>query len=174
MAKTGDIDPRVGDVVRKARLSNQAFYRHFKSKDELLLAVLTDGQHRLLAHYLEAALDTAAEPAEQVRRWIEGVWTRREPACGRPRPARSRSTATGSPTVPRGGGAPAELLMAPLLAALARAAGRDPGRDADAIYHLTFGAMHATRRAARPPDARRCRPLRQFRDRRCPWSVSCC
>src|SRR5688500_7848449 len=44
MRRTGGVDPRVGDIVREARLSNQAFYRHFRGKDELLLAVLDDGQ----------------------------------------------------------------------------------------------------------------------------------
>ncbi|MFM8304473.1 MAG: TetR/AcrR family transcriptional regulator, partial [Actinomycetota bacterium] len=49
MRESGDIEPRVSDVVRTAGLSNQAFYRHFASKDALLLAVLTDGRQRLLA-----------------------------------------------------------------------------------------------------------------------------
>ena len=48
MRRTGDLDPRVTDIVREAGLSNQAFYRHFRSKDELLVAVLADGQRRLV------------------------------------------------------------------------------------------------------------------------------
>jgi AcrR family transcriptional regulator len=72
MQQSGEIDPSVRDIVRTAGLSNQAFYRHFASKDALLLAVLSDGQ-RQLVEYLRARVRAKAEPAEQVRSWIEGV-----------------------------------------------------------------------------------------------------
>jgi AcrR family transcriptional regulator len=72
MRTTGDIDPQVRDIVRTAGLSNQAFYRHFSSKDALLLAVLADGQ-RQLVNYLQARLATTSDPESQVRLWVEGV-----------------------------------------------------------------------------------------------------
>lgn len=72
MRDTGDIDPQVRDIVRVAGLSNQAFYRHFASKDALLLAVLADG-HRQLVEYLRRRVAGATDPESQVTRWIEGV-----------------------------------------------------------------------------------------------------
>lgn len=72
MRETGDIDPQVRDIVRAAGLSNQAFYRHFASKDALLLAVLADGQ-RQLVEYLERRVAAAPNPESQITRWIEGV-----------------------------------------------------------------------------------------------------
>ncbi len=72
MRTTGDIDPPVRDIVKRAGLSNQAFYRHFASKDALLLAVLADGQ-RQLVDYLESRVESSADPETQVRLWIEGV-----------------------------------------------------------------------------------------------------
>lgn len=72
MRRTGSIDPQVRAIVQEADLSNQAFYRHFPSKDALFLAVLADGQRQLLA-YLQRRVATASDPAEQVRRWITGV-----------------------------------------------------------------------------------------------------
>ena len=72
MRETGDIDPPVRDIVKAAGLSNQAFYRHFASKDSLLLAVLADG-HRQLVEYLRARLASTKDPEQQVRRWIDGV-----------------------------------------------------------------------------------------------------
>ncbi len=72
MRTTGDIDPQVRDIVKAAGLSNQAFYRHFPSKDALLLAVLADGQ-RQLVEYLRARVDSTDDPELQVRRWIEGM-----------------------------------------------------------------------------------------------------
>jgi AcrR family transcriptional regulator len=81
MRATGDIDPQVRDIVRTAGLSNQAFYRHFSSKDALLLAVLADGQ-RQLVDYLERRVATAPDPETQVTRWIEGVLAQaRNPAA---------------------------------------------------------------------------------------------
>jgi AcrR family transcriptional regulator len=72
MARTGDIDPPVREIVQTAGLSNQAFYRHFASKDALLLAALADGQ-RQLVEYLSRRVASAANPAEQLRAWVEGV-----------------------------------------------------------------------------------------------------
>jgi AcrR family transcriptional regulator len=72
MRSTGDIDPQVREIVKHAGLSNQAFYRHFSSKDALLLAVLADGQ-RQLVEYLEARVASTTDPETQLRRWIEGM-----------------------------------------------------------------------------------------------------
>jgi AcrR family transcriptional regulator len=72
MRRGGSIDPPVRAIVQEADLSNQAFYRHFPSKDALLLAVLADGQHQLVAH-LRRRMASASDPAEQVQRWIAGV-----------------------------------------------------------------------------------------------------
>jgi AcrR family transcriptional regulator len=150
MRATGDIDPRVGDVVRAAGLSNQAFYRHFKSKDELLLAVLTDGQHRLLAT-LQSRMVRVEPGAPQVAAWIAGVMAqaRNAEAAENTRPfvihgARIADRFLAEWSASR------ERLMAPLRDAVAIAGG-DPGRDADAIYHLTFGEMEdALKRRVHP------------------------
>jgi AcrR family transcriptional regulator len=72
MRETGDIDPSVRDIVKVAGLSNQAFYRHFASKDALLLAVLADG-HAQLIGYLNARIAKVHDPAGRVQAWIEGV-----------------------------------------------------------------------------------------------------
>jgi AcrR family transcriptional regulator len=81
MRSTGDIDPQVRDIVKAAGLSNQAFYRHFASKDALLLAVLADGQ-RQLVDYLRSRVEETSDPQAQVRRWVEGVLAQaRNPAA---------------------------------------------------------------------------------------------
>jgi AcrR family transcriptional regulator len=63
---------RVADIVATAGLSNDAFYRHFKSKDELVAALLEDGAERL-ARYVEHQMAKEARPGDKVRRWVEGV-----------------------------------------------------------------------------------------------------
>jgi AcrR family transcriptional regulator len=69
---------RVADIVAAAGLSNDAFYRHFKSKDALVAALLEDGAERL-ARYVEHQMDKEPEPAGKVRRWVEGILSQTEP-----------------------------------------------------------------------------------------------
>ena len=87
MSRTGDIDPQVRDIVKAAGLSNQVFYRHFASKDALMVAVLADGQ-RQLVEYLRRKVSSAREPRAQVSRWIEGLMAqaRSAAAADRTRP----------------------------------------------------------------------------------------
>ena len=64
--------PRVADIVAEAGLSNEAFYRHFRSKDDLVTAILEDGGERLRS-YLAHQMAKEPTPEGQVRRWVEGV-----------------------------------------------------------------------------------------------------
>ncbi len=68
----GGVDPRVADIVKRAGLSNKAFYRHFKSKDELLLAVLEEGMQRLHEEF-DHRLDEQSAPLDRVREWARRV-----------------------------------------------------------------------------------------------------
>ncbi|HMC40240.1 MAG TPA: helix-turn-helix domain-containing protein, partial [Acidimicrobiales bacterium] len=54
--------PRVADIVAAAGLSNDAFYRHFPSKDALIAALLEDGTERLVG-YTAHAMGKETEPA---------------------------------------------------------------------------------------------------------------
>lgn len=64
--------PRVADIVAAAGLSNDAFYRHFRSKDALVAALLEDGAQRL-AGYLAHQMGKEDTPEGEVRRWVEGI-----------------------------------------------------------------------------------------------------
>jgi AcrR family transcriptional regulator len=64
--------PRVADIVAAAGLSNDAFYRHFPSKDALVAALLEDGTERLQS-YLAHQMAKEATAERKVRRWVEGV-----------------------------------------------------------------------------------------------------
>ena len=70
--ESGALEPRVSAIVRRARLSNQAFYRHFRSKDELLLAVLDEGV-AILESYLRHRMAGATTATGRVRAWMEGM-----------------------------------------------------------------------------------------------------
>lgn len=64
--------PRVTDIVAAAGLSNDAFYRHFRSKDALVAAILEDGAERLCS-YVAHQMTREVTPRGKVRRWVEGI-----------------------------------------------------------------------------------------------------
>jgi AcrR family transcriptional regulator len=141
MRRADGVDPRVSDIVREAGLSNQAFYRHFRSKDELLVAVMEEGRQRLLSS-LERRMADAPDPVGAVRAWIEGVMAQAE----HPRAAEATrpfavDAARLAHRFPEETAASAAALQAPLAAALAAAGSPDPARDAEAVYHLAVGRM---------------------------------
>jgi AcrR family transcriptional regulator len=139
MRRTGSIEPRVSDIVREAGLSNQAFYRHFRSKDELLVAVLDDGQRRLES-YLVARMARATTGADRMRAWIEGVLeqARNADAAENTRPFASNAVRLAD-SFPAEHTASRDRLLIPLRDAVVDAGGDE--RDADAIYHLAMGRM---------------------------------
>jgi AcrR family transcriptional regulator len=161
MRRTGSLDPRVSDIVREAGLSNQAFYRHFRGRDELLVAILDDGQRQLVT-YLEHRMAAVDEGEARVRAWVDGVLEQaRNPAAAdntRPFAINSARLAGRFPDeVARS----RELLVRPLREAVADAGG-DPQRDADAIYHLAIGCMNDALVARRRPTRDDVEHLEQF------------
>lgn len=72
IARTGDVEPSVRQILKEAGLSNQAFYRDFSTKDELMLAVLDVGRGRL-STYLRHRMAGSDSPRDQVAQWILGV-----------------------------------------------------------------------------------------------------
>jgi AcrR family transcriptional regulator len=140
MRREGTIDPGVRAVVQEAGLSNQAFYRHFASKDALLVAVLADGQRQLVEH-LAARVASTTDPREQVARWITGVMAQ----------ARDHDAAEATRPFACNGGRLADLFpadlaasRAELLASLAPAVEALGGHDSDAelIRDLALARMN--------------------------------
>ncbi len=73
--------PRVADIVSESGLSNDGFYRHFASKDALVVAILDDGTERLLS-YLAHQMAKEATAGDKVRCWVEGVLSQAADADG--------------------------------------------------------------------------------------------
>jgi AcrR family transcriptional regulator len=146
--KTGSFDPPLRNVLKASGLSTQAFYKHFRSKDELLLVLLDDGRRQLLS-YLQHRMDKATTPAGRVRAWIEGVLAQaaNERAAKRTKPfvANQDRLADQFPVEQQ---ASVDLLVDLLVDALTKLPGtvrdrRLTRRDAEAIYYATFGALRA-------------------------------
>ena len=147
--RTAHLEPKVSDILAEAGLSNQAFYRHFRSKHELLVAVLDEGI-RGLARYLAGRMEHAANPPEAVREWIRGMAAQTQDPGGAQasRPfalARGRLAESFPAEVARS----ERQVTAPLRAALEEACrlgampAVQPEPDAEALYHLMMGWVEA-------------------------------
>ena len=148
MTEKSSVEPRVCDIVRRAGLSNKAFYRHFKSKDELLFAVLAANM-RTLARELEEQLTLDMPPLERVRAWVWGVL---EQALDPARSAAHRPLLVHQGRLLDSLGAELWTHVARLIGLLqgaiaeARESGEipetiDPEREGEAIFHLAMGWM---------------------------------
>ena len=144
--------PRVADIVAAAGLSNDAFYRHFPSKDALVAALLEDGAERL-ASYVAHQMDKEPTPAGKVRRWVEGVLSQ----------TREEIAATTLAVLWNGGGigdsfaAGRHSATAPLAVLLhepfTQLGSADPELDASLAAHATVGKIsdYLWRRATPSP-----------------------
>ena len=144
--------PRVADIVRAAGVSNDAFYRAFRGKDDLMAAIADDGARRLLG-YVRHQRDKHPDAATQVRACIEAVFSQAtDPGIAATTRAVLRSAARARPAAAgvvdvRG------QLAAELVEPLRALPSADPGRDAVVVAVATFAVMEQFLWAERVPTA---------------------
>jgi AcrR family transcriptional regulator len=131
--------PRVADIVAEAGLSNDAFYRHFRSKDALVTAILEDGGERLES-YLAHQLAKESTPEGQVRRWVRGVLAQADKDIAATTLAVlwNASALGGGPAAGHFASAPLSSLLREPFAALGSTA---PDLDAALAAHATLGML---------------------------------
>jgi AcrR family transcriptional regulator len=139
----------VRDVLAQANLGTRAFYRHFASKDDLVLAMFTRGAAQE-AERLTRRMAPATDPVAAVTAWIDG---RLDLAFDRRISANLQDLSIEAQLRRRE--TPAELqvaydlMLAPLIAQLR--AGResglfadvDPEADARSIHGVVWGVVEA-------------------------------
>lgn len=147
MRRTGWARANLTEILSVAGLSTGSFYRHFESKDHLLLDMYRENAQRA-AERIDERVRRASSCFEGVREWIDEVLS-----FGYD-PAKSRRVAVlGSQAARQAEGyavAQAEsgdLLVAPLVRVLetGKANGSfpsaDPDNDARAVYAMTFALV---------------------------------
>lgn len=155
--RTGNLDPSIREILAHTGLSTQSFYRYFRSKDELMLAMLHDGRRRLV-QYLAHQMEKVPKPEDKVRAWIQGVMAQAATpsVAARTRPffAGEDRLAEMFPDEHRESVEALEQLLIPPLAELSAPARPSPSskapavsrvkvrHDAEAIYRLTFATLH--------------------------------
>ena len=130
---------RVVDIVKKAGLSNQAFYRHFPSRDALVAGSSNEARRRLVG-YVTHQLEKARGPEDAVRRWITAVLSQ----AANPKVAeRTRAVLWNLQQLPRD--ARGESMRPPLadllVEPLQELGSPDPERDAAVIGDIAFGRL---------------------------------
>ncbi len=70
LRREGAADMTIADVLAEAGLSTRAFYRHFSSKSDLLLAIYEHEVERYRPR-LQRRLDAAASPQDALVAWID-------------------------------------------------------------------------------------------------------
>ncbi|MFF3573365.1 TetR/AcrR family transcriptional regulator [Nocardia jiangxiensis] len=64
--------PTVAEIVGAAGMTNQAFYRHFRSRDDLIVATYEQGLLTLHS-YLRHRVSKCSGVRDRIRAWIDGV-----------------------------------------------------------------------------------------------------
>ncbi|MSO38296.1 MAG: TetR family transcriptional regulator [Acidimicrobiia bacterium] len=155
MRRDETIDPTVTDIVSTAGLSNQTFYRHFRGKDELFIALLADGRERM-ADTIERRMERAADDAGRVRAWVEAVLAqaRNQKAAAATRPFVANADRLGE-SQPEESERSRIQLVKPLADVVGDA-------DAVAVYNLAMGAAHDAIIERRVPTSRDLEHIVQF------------
>ena len=132
---------RVADIVAEAGLSNDAFYRHFPSKDALVAALSEEATERIAARLARQMAETT-DPAEQVRRWVEGTLAQARDASARANVAVLGASSNANTAIATGDHAPVRAPLAQLLhAPFAELGSADPALDAELVTHAVTGRV---------------------------------
>ena len=133
--------PRVADIVAAAGLSNDAFYRYFASKDDLVAAIVEDGSRRLVT-YVRHQMAKGDDAAARLRLGIEAIMKQ----ATDPDVAASTRAVIGSSTRPVAGTQPGWAQLVDWVAdaftePAAQLGGTAPRRDARAIAVTALGTL---------------------------------
>jgi len=153
--------PRVSDIVAAAGLSNDAFYRHFKSKDALVTAILEDGARRLRS-YLVHQMGKEQMPEAKVRRWVQGVLAQANADIA----ATTLAVLWNGGSVGDGLASGRHFASAPLASLLedpfAELGSDDPALDASLVAHATLGRLSDHLWEHSSPDAEELKRITAF------------
>jgi AcrR family transcriptional regulator len=150
LRRNGYANAGINDILAEAKLGTRAFYRHFASKDELLVSMFAENA-AATASRLAERVDAAGSPLDRLRAWIDEIL-----ALGDDPKHSEAARMFISPTMPgvfdEAGNEAIDTMRAPLRAALAdgKASGDFPDCDPDAdastihaiVWRLFTDAIH--------------------------------
>ena len=72
LRRNGYANAGINDILAEAKLGTRAFYRHFASKDELLVSMFAENA-AATASRLAERVDAAGSPLDRLRAWIDEI-----------------------------------------------------------------------------------------------------
>ena len=147
MRRTGYAEANLTEILSEAGLSTGSFYRHFDSKDDLLLDMYREDARRA-AERISERVQRSSSSEQGLREWIDEVLS-----FGYDTRKSERVAVLGSQAARRATGydraqqEASDLLVAPLVEVLARGKAdgsfpaADPEHDARTIYSMTFALV---------------------------------
>lgn len=159
MRRNGFSGATVADILDEAGLSTRAFYRHFASKDDLLLAMYRRDSEAVAAR-LRASCQRAATAADALAAWLDEVLSLAyDPRRARRAAVLGSSAARGADAYPHAEAAAVAAMVEPLVDILER--GRVDGSfprarpDVDGrTIHAVVWSLAAERMYGRPGPSR--------------------
>jgi AcrR family transcriptional regulator len=141
----------VAEIVRESGLSNQAFYRHFAGKDDLVAALVDAGARRLVG-YLAHQMAAVDDPVDQLRAWIRGLLSQAtDPKVAEPTRAIMWNRTTLAADQESEARAAESLVWSLLTQPLEALGSRRPDTDAYFIGRTVFGVLNDALHASEPP-----------------------
>ncbi|WP_194829870.1 TetR/AcrR family transcriptional regulator [Nocardia sp. XZ_19_231] len=133
-------EPRVAQIVTRAKVSNDAFYRAFRGKDDLMAAIADDGARRLLDQLRQRCAERSGA-IERIRGCVDTVfWQAIDPEVAATTRAVLRHTSRGA--MSQSGGVRLRAQIADLLTGpLGELGSADPARDALVASCAMFATM---------------------------------
>lgn len=141
---------RVADIVAAAGLSNEAFYRHFPSKDALVGALIEDGAERV-ARSIARRMARESSPEGRVVRWAEGMLGQAHGSPAALTLAVMSNSSTLNSSMPSGSRGSRAPLAALLHEPFAELGSEHPSLDADLVTDAVLGNVAAHTHATTKP-----------------------
>lgn len=152
---------RVSDIVAEAGLSNDAFYRHFPSKDALVAALVEEGAERI-ARSVGRRMSAQSSPEMQIRCWLDGMLEQADEPKATETMLVLGASSNFNTSLPTGVHLERDPMARLLHAPLAQLGSDDAHLDAELVTHAVLSRVAGHLHAGTRPSARERRHLIGF------------
>jgi AcrR family transcriptional regulator len=152
---------RVADIVAEADLRNDAFYRHFPSKDALVAAIMEEGTERLAAA-VARRMERVPTAEQKVRCWLDAMIAQADPSLAEQTSAVLRTSTNLNTSIPTGDHVIRRPIARLLQSPFAALGCKNPELDAELVTHAILSHVSGHIRGASRPTVAETEHLYRF------------